>query len=65
MCRSSADGGRRCTGKAAGGPPDDGRTRVEVHTNKRSYTVVGGERVTWLPGEKVVSMDVVPPRAES
>lgn len=63
MCRSSADGGRRCTGsgKASSGPPDDGRTRVEVHTNKRSYTVVGGERVTWLPGEKVVSMDVVPP----
>lgn len=32
---------------------------VEVNTNKRSYCVVGGHKVTWLPGEKVVSIEVM------
>ena len=32
---------------------------VEVHTSKRSYTVIGGQLVVWYPGEKVISMDVV------
>ena len=62
MCRSAAEGGRRCPGSSAGGssPPADGKTRIEVHTNKRSYSVVGGEsKVMWMPGEKVVSMDVI------
>jgi hypothetical protein len=62
MCRSQADGGRRCTGSRAGTPPADGKVRIEVHTNKRSYSVVGGEsKVVWMPGEKVVSMDVIDP----
>ena len=64
MCRSQADGGRRCPGggrRAA--PPDDGKIRTEVHTNKRSYSFIGGveSKVTWLPGEKVVSMDPIKP----
>ena len=63
MCRSQADGGRRCPNSSragSGGPPADGKTRIAVVTNKRSYSVVGGEsKVTWLPGEKVVSMDVI------
>ena len=67
MCRSSAEGGRRCPGSRAGSgtsPPADGRTRIEVHTNRRSYSVIGGEsRVTWMPGEKIVSMDVIDPSA--
>ena len=66
MCRSTADGGRRCPGSRPGssGPPADGKVRTEVHTNKRSYSVVGGDsRVTWLPGEEVVSMDVIGPTA--
>jgi hypothetical protein len=66
MCRSSAEGGRRCPGssKSGGGgaPPADGKVRIEVHTNKRSYSVVDGEsKVVWMPGEKVVSMDVINP----
>jgi hypothetical protein len=64
MCRSAADGGRRCPGSRAGGsgPPADGKVRIEVVTNRRSYSVIGGEsRVTWMPGEKVVSMDVIAP----
>jgi hypothetical protein len=62
MCRSQADGGRRCTGSRAGTPPADGKVRIEAHTNKRSYSVVGGEsKVVWMPGEKVVSMDVIDP----
>lgn len=65
MCRSSAEGGRRCKGSRAGNssaPPADGKTRIEVVTNKRSYSVVGGEsKVVWQPGEKVVSMDVIDP----
>lgn len=32
---------------------------IEVHTNKRSYCVRGGHRVTWLRGEQVVSMEVM------
>ena len=62
MCRPKSEGGRRCPGSHAGSgtPPADGKTRIEVVTNKRSYSVVGGEsRVTWMPGEKVVSMDVI------
>lgn len=64
MCRPKSEGGRRCPGSHAGGssPPADGKVRIEVHTSKRSYSVIGGEsRVTWLPGEKVVSMDVIDP----
>jgi hypothetical protein len=64
VCRSQADGGRRCPGSRAGsaGPPADGKTRIEVRTNKRAYSVVGGNsKVAWLPGEKVVSMDVIEP----
>jgi hypothetical protein len=67
MCRSSAEGGRRCKGSRAGGssaPPADGKVRIEVHTNKRSYSVVGGEaKVAWMPGEKVVSMEVIDPES--
>lgn len=68
MCRSAADGGRRCPASRAGGstaaPPADGKARIEVHTNKRSYSVIGGgSKVTWAPGEKVVSMDVIDPSA--
>ena len=64
MCRT---GGRRCPGSSGrdrGGsaPPADGKTRIEVVTNKRSYSVVGGNsKVAWMPGEKVVSMDVIKP----
>lgn len=65
MCRSQKDGGRRCSGSRSGsssGPPADGKTRIEVVTNKRSYSVIGGEsKVTWMPGEQVVSMDVIAP----
>ena len=64
MCRSTADGGRRCPGSRPGssGPPADGKVRTEVHTNKRSYSVVGGDsRVAWLPGEKVVSINAIEP----
>ena len=64
MCRPTSEGGRRCPGSHSGGssPPADGKTRIEVHTNKRSYSVIGGDkRVTWMPGEKVVSMDVIDP----
>ena len=64
MCRSSAEGGRRCPGGRSGGgatPPADGKTRVEVHTSKRSYSVIGGAQVPWLPGEKVVSIDAIEP----
>jgi len=32
---------------------------ISVETNKRSYWVMGGHQVTWLPGEKVVSIEVV------
>ncbi len=35
---------------------------IEVHTNKRSYCIKGGHgsyRVMWLPGEKVISMEVM------
>lgn len=32
---------------------------VEVHTNKRSYCVVGGHKVIWLPGEKVISIEAM------
>lgn len=66
MCRSKSQGGRRCNGSRAGSgaPPADGKTRIAVVTNKRSYTVIGGDsRVTWMPGEKVVSMDVIEPTA--
>jgi hypothetical protein len=65
MCRSKSEGGRRCDGSRSGSsnstPPADGKIRIEVHTSKRSYTVIGGtdSKVTWLPGEKVVSMDVI------
>jgi hypothetical protein len=31
---------------------------IAVETNKRSYWVQGGHQVTWLPGEKVVSIEV-------
>jgi hypothetical protein len=68
MCRSQADGGRRCPASHSGsaGPPADGKTRIEVHTNKRSYSVIdGGSRVTWMPGEKVESMDVIDPSPSS
>jgi hypothetical protein len=64
MCRSSAEGGRRCPGNSRAGslnPPADGKTRVEVHTSKRSYSVIGGAQVPWLPGEKVVSIDAIEP----
>ena len=64
MCRSQADGGRRCPGSRAGSSslPADGKPRIEVHTNQRSYSVMGGDsRVTWLPGEKVESIDVIDP----
>jgi len=66
MCRSAADGGRRCPGHKTSSdetrPPADGVTRIAVVTNKRSYTVVGGQsRVTWALGERVVSMEVVEP----
>jgi hypothetical protein len=64
MCRSQADGGRRCPGSRSGSvsPPADGKARIEVHTSKRSYTVIGGSsKVAWLPGEKVVSIDVINP----
>lgn len=65
MCRSKTDGGRRCPGSHSGSssaPPADGKVRIEVHTNKRSYSVVGGDsKVTWMPGEKVISMDVIDP----
>ena len=64
MCRSTSEGGRRCPGSSRAGsnPPADGKTRIEVHTSKRSYSVIGGDsRVAWLPGEKVVSMDVIDP----
>lgn len=67
MCRSQAEGGRRCSGSRPGssGPPADGKTRIEVHTSKRSYSVIGaGSKVTWLPGEQVVSMDVINPGQE-
>ena len=63
MCRSAADGGRRCPGHKTSSdetrPPADGVTRVDVVTNKRSYTVVDGlSRVVWEPGERVISMEV-------
>ena len=64
MCRPKSEGGRRCPGSHSGssGPPADGKTRIEVHTSKRSYSVIGGEsKVEWMPGEKVVSMDVIEP----
>lgn len=64
MCRSSADGGRRRPGSRASGspPPDDGKVRIAVVTSKRSYSVIGGEsKVAWMPGERVVSMDVIDP----
>jgi hypothetical protein len=65
MCRPKSEGGRRCPGSHTGSsnaPPADGKVRIEVHTSKRSYSVIGGDRrVTWLPGEKVVSMDVIDP----
>lgn len=32
---------------------------ISVRTNKRSYSVIGGHKVMWLPGEKVISMDVI------
>lgn len=69
MCRSQADGGRRCTGSRAGSsssaPPADGKVRIEVRTSKRSYSVIGGEaRVPWVAGERVISMDVIDPRNE-
>lgn len=68
MCRSQADGGRRCPGHSQQqpSPPADGKTRIAVVTNKRSYTVIGGQsRVTWMPGERVESMDVIEPTAVS
>ena len=64
MCRPKSEGGRRCPGSHSGGssPPADGKTRIEAHTSKRSYSVIGGEsNVAWMPGEKVVSMDVIDP----
>ena len=65
MCRSAAEGGRRCSGSRTGSsstPPADGKVRINVVTNKRSYSVIGGEsKVEWMPGEKVVSMDVIDP----
>ena len=64
MCRSQADGGRRCPGTRSGSsaPPADGKVRIEVHTSQRSYSTIGGEsKVEWMPGEKVVSMDVIDP----
>ena len=64
MCRPKSEGGRRCPGSHSGssGPPADGKTRIEVHTSKRSYSVIGGEsKVEWMPGERVVSMDVIDP----
>ena len=66
MCRPKSEGGRRCPGShsGSGGPPADGKTRIEVHTSKRSYSTIGGEsKVTWMPGERVVSMDVIEPSA--
>lgn len=32
---------------------------VAVRTNKRAYSVVGGHLVVWLPGEKVISIEVI------
>jgi hypothetical protein len=32
---------------------------ISVETNKRSYWVKGGHQVVWLPGEKVVRIEVV------
>jgi hypothetical protein len=63
MCRT---GGRRCPSSGGSsrstGPPPDGKTRIAVVTNKRSYSVIGGEsRVTWMPGEKVVSIEPIEP----
>jgi hypothetical protein len=64
MCRT---GGRRCPasggqGAKRDGPPADGKTRIEVVTSKRSYSVIGGEsKVAWVPGEKVVSIDAINP----
>ena len=50
-------------------PPDDGKIRVEVRTNRRSYSVIdligGRSRVAWEPGERAKRMDVItrrPPR---
>jgi hypothetical protein len=31
--------------------------RIEVETNKRSYTVIGSGRVTWEKGEKVIRIE--------
>lgn len=64
MCRSESEGGRRCPGSHArsASPPADGKTRVEIHTNKRSYVVIGGgdsRVVPWLPGEKVESIEPI------
>jgi hypothetical protein len=62
MCRSKANGGRRCSGSRTrnSGPPSDGKTRISVITNKRAYSVIGGgSNVPWMRGEKVVSMDVI------
>lgn len=64
MCRSQADGGRRCSGGSGknASPPADGKVRIAVVTNKRSYTTIGGEsKVPWVAGERVVSMDVIDP----
>jgi len=32
---------------------------ISVETNKRSYWVQAGHQVTWLPGEKVVCIEIV------
>jgi len=32
---------------------------IEVRTNKRWYVTIGDAKIAWLPGEKVISMDVV------
>jgi hypothetical protein len=66
MCRSAAQGGRRCPGHKTSSdetrPPDDGQVRINVVTNKRSYTVIGGQsRVPWAPGEQIISMEVAAP----
>lgn len=43
-------------------PPADAKVRVEVRTNRRSWSTTGtAGRVTWEEGEEIVSTDVIEP----
>jgi len=56
MCRSKANGGRRCSGQHESAGP----RRVSVVTNKRSYDVLpGAANVAWERGEKVISIEQI------